>query len=148
MFCAVYRTRHLGERRDREAIRRDRNIGNLMYGVRVYDAKPAWRVMMAQLIGDDGERYVVPMLDHARLLRIRGDGFLLGGQEVVPTSRGRKNIKTVRYPQAWWCVPIAPADIALASAPAGAGDENEQRVDDSKTFAIRAFCAGLDRAHA
>ena len=96
----------MGVRREREAIRSDRSIGDLMFGVRIFDAKPRWRVMMAQLLAADGVRYVVPMLDHAALLRIRGSGLLIGGQEVIPLSRARKNIPTARYRQAWWCVPI------------------------------------------
>ena len=48
----------------------------------------------------------MPMLDQARLLRIRGNGLLIGGVEVIPLSRGSKNIKTARYQQTWWCVPV------------------------------------------
>ena len=137
MVCAVYRTRNLGERRDREAIRRDRNIGDLIYGVRVYDPQPQWRVMKAQLIGPDGVNYVVPMLDQARLLRVRGNGLLIGGREIIVLSRGAKNIKSAQYSQAWWCVPLELVSDAAAAAGAGAGKVREQLVAQLKTDASR-----------
>ena len=113
-----------------------------MFGVRVYDAKPQWRVMMAQLLAADGERYVLPMLDHARLLRVRGQGLLIGGQEVIPLSRGRKNIRTARYAQAWWCLPIALGSQAQVSrTPAGATPTS---VDELQNHEKRVFRASAN----
>ena len=66
--------------------------------------------MAASLIGADGERYVIPVLDRARVVELRGPGFLIAGDEIIPISRGAKNIRSERYRQTWWCVPIALDD--------------------------------------
>jgi hypothetical protein len=59
-----------------------------------------------QLVCEDGETYVLPVLDGARVLVVEGDGLLTTGIEVIVLSRGIKNIKSIRYPQTWWCVKV------------------------------------------
>jgi hypothetical protein len=61
--------------------------------------------MTAALVVTGGERYIFPMLDRVRLVKIRGDGLLISGFEIMPLSRGIKNIKADYFLQTWWCVP-------------------------------------------
>lgn len=72
------------------------------------------------LLGADAERYVIPVLDHARVLRIRGKGMLITGIEVQPRGRALKNIKVDRYRQTWWCLPAVPRGGPLLSFSASA----------------------------
>ena len=69
--------------------------------------------MVAMLLATDGESYVLPVLDHARVVRIRGRGALIAGTEVIPLGRGIKNIKAERYRQTWWCIPALPEAVRL-----------------------------------
>lgn len=110
VFCAVYRLRHLGQELERDVVRHNRALGELVYTERLHDPRPGRSVMAAMLLGADGESYVVPVLDQARVLRIRGKGVLIAGIEVVPRGRGAKIIKADRFRQTWWCVPAAPRD--------------------------------------
>ncbi|MDM0042171.1 hypothetical protein QTI05_24245 [Variovorax sp. J22R193] len=107
MLVDVYRVRYRGVKQERERIRKDKHRGELSYLTRLWDPRPGRSVMKAVLLGADGERYVLPVLDHARVVEVRGEGLLITGMEVIPTSRGIKNIKSDRYPQTWWCVKVS-----------------------------------------
>ena len=87
--------------------------------------------MKASLLAADGERYVVPVLDHARVVRINSDGILITGMEVIPRGAGMKNIKADYYPQTWWCIPVPSHPLPLAD------DLSEWRSAASKEWAER-----------
>lgn len=111
MFCTVYLLRRKGEKLPTQAIRQVPYRGEFRYQLRLIGKIPQWNVMKATLLGADGARYVVPVLDKARIVKIQGDGMLITGTEVVPTSRGVKNIKADYYRQSWYCVPeVRPFD--------------------------------------
>jgi hypothetical protein len=57
---------------------------------------------MAVLLGSNGETYMLPVLDKARLLAMNDRGVLLTGIECYP-PRGAKG-RGAMYPQTWWCV--------------------------------------------
>ena len=116
MYCAVYRLRHRGERLEREAIRGSRSLGEPVFTERVHDPRPGRSLMVAMLLATDGESYVLPVLDHARVFRTRGRGTLIAGTEVIPLGRGIKNIRAERYRQTWWCIPALPEAVRLLLA--------------------------------
>ena len=122
MFCTVYQVRSQGFKREREAIRLSGRSGDLSFDCGLWDPRPARQVMRATLVDTDGERYLLPVLDRARLVKIRGSGLLITGIEVIPRGIGMKNIKADHYPQTWWCVPMpqvahpAPADTGSDAA--------------------------------
>ena len=70
---------------------------------------------IAVLLGPDGVRYVVPLLDKVRLLVINERGALLSGYEIIP-PRGSKGNGTM-YPQTWWCV-LRGGPLVTQPAPA------------------------------
>lgn len=80
-------------------------LGDLVFTERLHDPRPGRSIMLAMLLKEDGESYVIPALDQARVLRIRGKGVLITGLEVQPHGRGMKNIKADRFRQTWWCLP-------------------------------------------
>jgi len=61
--------------------------------------------MLAMLLADDRERYVIPALDRAHVTEVDA-GLFIDGIEVNPRGRGSKNIKSDDYPQRWFCRPI------------------------------------------
>jgi len=105
MFCAVYRLRAQGHKLEREVVQRCPSHGDLVFRERLHDPRPGRSVMMAMLLAADGESYVIPVLDRARVTQIRGKGVLIAGTEVQPRGRSMKNIQADRYRQTWWCVP-------------------------------------------
>lgn len=105
VFCAVYFSRSQGLERPKASIRASAALGDLRFDVGLWDERP-WRVVMrASLLQPDGESYVLPVLDKARLVRVDRGGVLIEGTEVVPRGIGMKNIRADHYPQAWYCVP-------------------------------------------
>jgi hypothetical protein len=103
----VFRTRHQGDKLpSTEAVKHGRRVGELRYFERVYDPRPGRSLMIATLTAPDGETYILPVLDRARVRRIDG-GILISGMEVVPRGIGMKNVKSDSYPQTWWCRPLA-----------------------------------------
>ncbi|MNQ56193.1 hypothetical protein D3C85_703090 [compost metagenome] len=103
----VFRTRFEGGKlQSVEAIKHTRRVGNLTYMERVYDPRPGRSIYLATLTQPDGETYVIPALDRARLRKIQG-GILISGIEVKPRGIGSKNIKSDDYPQTWFCRPVA-----------------------------------------
>lgn len=69
---------------------------------------------IAVLLGADGERYVVPLLDKVKLLAVNDRGLLLTGIEVHP-PRGSKGSGPV-YPQTWWCVLCGEPTVSQGSS--------------------------------
>jgi hypothetical protein len=109
VLCTAYRLRHKGHKLDPDAIRRSGCVGELTYRQRLIAKTPEWHVMTAALVIPGSETYVFPVLDRARLLKIRGNGLLITGVEIIPLSRGIKNIKADYFQQTWWCVPYVYA---------------------------------------
>ncbi|GER13364.1 hypothetical protein [Variovorax boronicumulans] len=103
----MFRARFEGEKLpSAEAAKHTRAVGDLVYMERVPGPAPGRGIWAAMLLRDDGETYIIPVLDRAHLRRTRG-GILISGMEVVPRGRGMKNIKSDDYPQTWWCRPVA-----------------------------------------
>ncbi|VWX58907.1 conserved hypothetical protein [Burkholderiales bacterium 8X] len=95
MFAIVYRCRKEGRLLDRQSIQADPVRGDLQV-----HRKGMKRV--AVLLGADGERYMLPLLDKVKLLAMNERGVLLSGNELHP-PRGAKGSGPM-YPQTWWCV--------------------------------------------
>jgi hypothetical protein len=109
----VFRTRFEGNKlRSEEAVKHTRALGDLVYTERVPGIQPGRGIWIAMLLRDDGESYAIPVLDRAEIRKIRG-GILIRGAEVVPRGRGMKNIRSDRYPQTWWCRPVAISNSAF-----------------------------------
>lgn len=119
VFYEVFRTRHEGAKLpSAEAVKHTRRVGDLTYMERIFDPRPGRSIFLASLLQPDGETYVIPPLDRARLRRIKG-GILISGVEVVARGIGMKRIKSDDYPQTWFCRPIA--------IPRGGFDDDEDR---------------------
>jgi hypothetical protein len=103
----VFRTRFEGGKlQSVEAIKHTRRVGELTYTERIYDPRPSRSIYLATLLQPDGETYVIPALDQARLRKIQR-GILISGIEVIPRGIGSKNIKSDNHPQTWFCRPVA-----------------------------------------
>jgi hypothetical protein len=96
MFAIVYRCRREGVRLEPAAIQAESARGELRVQRRGFNNR------MAVLLGLDGETYVLPVLDKARLLAMNDRGMLLTGIECYP-PRGAKG-RAPMYLQTWWCV--------------------------------------------
>lgn len=57
------------------------------------------QVITATLVCDKTWPAVLPVLDHMRLTRLRGDQFILMGFEEVDLRRRQVGV----FPQSWWC---------------------------------------------
>lgn len=121
MYCEVYRYFFEGtELPTKEAVKYTRTLGELVYTERIYDPRPGRSLMLAMLLAEDRERYLIPALDRARITRVRG-GLFIEGMEINPRGRGSKNIKSDNFPQRWFCRPTQrppPADAKAARAEA------------------------------
>ena len=107
VFYEVFRTRHEGVKlQSVEAVKHTRRVGDLAYLERIHDPRPGRSIWIASLLQPDGETYVIPPLDRARLRRFYR-GILISGIEIVARGRGSKNIKSDDYPQTWFCRPVA-----------------------------------------
>lgn len=110
----VFRTRFEGcKLPSKEAVKHTRVIGDLVYTERVPGPQPGRGIWAAMLLRDDGESYIIPVLDRAQIRKIRG-GILISGTEVIPRGRSMKNIPSDRYPQTWWCRPVALTNSGFA----------------------------------
>lgn len=121
MYCEVFRYRSQGiELPTKEAVKATRVCGDLVYRERIYDPRPGRSLMLAMLLADDRERYVIPALDRAQVTEVDA-GLFIDGIEVNPRGRGSKNIKSDDYPQRWFCRPIPQRPIRQPhdSKPAG-----------------------------
>lgn len=123
----VFRTRHEGRKLPSEqAIKHTHRIGELFYRHRVWDPRPGRSIMIAMLLQPDGETYVIPPLDRARVREIRG-GTLISGVEVIARGHGSKNIKSDDYPQTWYCRPVRVTASAFEGDPSPFGNPAEAR---------------------
>ena len=117
MYCEVFRYLFEGqELATKEAVKHTRRVGELVYMARIHDPRPGRSLMIAMLLADDHESYVIPLLNRACLTEVRG-GFVIKGIEIHARGRAMKNIKTFNYPQRWFCRPVprpAAADPAAA----------------------------------
>jgi hypothetical protein len=88
----------------------------LLYVPRIHDPRPGHSLMIAMLLADDQESYVIPLLNRASTLEVRG-GLFIEGAEIHPRGRALKNIKADTYPQRCFCRPAprpAPPDAKAA----------------------------------
>jgi len=106
VYCEVFRYLLEGqELSTKEAVRLTRRTGQLVYIPRLYDPRPGRSLMIAMLLAEDRDSYVIPLLNRACVLQVRG-GLLIEGTEIAPRGRAVKNIKADIYPQRWFCRPI------------------------------------------
>jgi hypothetical protein len=97
VLAKVYLLRHKGVPIDPARVRRSPpHRGDLALRVRLQDHRNC--VLLAQLLL--GDAYLLPPLDQARVVEIRGYWIHIEGLEVH--QRGRKG-DGQRYPQEWWC---------------------------------------------
>jgi hypothetical protein len=104
VLCAVYPLRRYGDKIHKDDLRLFRKTGELRFDYRLL--RGALKIMKAQLLTEDGATYVLPVLDHAKLVQIGASGMLISGMEVIPVGRGSKSQQSVDYPQSWYCVPL------------------------------------------
>jgi hypothetical protein len=93
VLCIAYYLRYKDQKLDANVIRRGGCVGELTDRRRVIGTRPEWHIMTAALVVPSGERNVFPVLDRARLVKIYVDGLLITSVEIIPLSRGIKNIK-------------------------------------------------------
>ncbi|CAN7741712.1 hypothetical protein ABL850_33250 [Variovorax paradoxus] len=112
MYCEVFRYLFEGQAlSSKEAVKLTRRVGELVYMPRIHDPRPGRSLMIAMLLADDQQSYVIPLLNRACMLEVRG-GFFIEGTEINPRGRALKNIQADIYPQRWFCRPVArPAPI-------------------------------------
>jgi len=104
--CEVVRYPFEGqELSTKDAARLTRRIGELVYMACIHDARPGRSLMIAMLLADYLESYVIPLLNRACILEVQG-GFCIKGTEINPRGRALKNIKADSYPQRWFCQPV------------------------------------------
>ena len=103
--------RDQGERLSVEQLRSCGTVrGRLAVFVR-RDVHRGGDVVCAMLEGDFAGQFRLPVLDHMRLTRVRGESFVLVGLEEVHQRR-----TSDVFPQAWWCRVVCEAtgESALA----------------------------------
>ena len=122
MFAIVYRCRREGHLLDRDVIAADPARGELRLHRRGLKSR------LAKLLGPDGERYVIPVLDRVRVLAINDKGILLAGMEVHP-PRGSKGAGPI-YPQTWWCVLKGGPEFVPASPAVSRAREREHQAHE------------------
>lgn len=103
MKAKVWRLFHEGQPVDRNKLRASRPAeGELVVRLRVTGRHERLDIHLAALLGaDDG--YLLPVLDHARLVEMRGAWMRLAGIEVIPLNRSLKSQQADRHHQEWWC---------------------------------------------
>jgi hypothetical protein len=117
VFAIVYRCRREGQLLHRDDIEAEPAHGELQ----VF-RKGMKRV--AVLLGRDGESYVIPLLDKAKLLAVDDRGLLLTGVEIYPT-RGGKGTGPM-FVQTWWCE-LNPKPRSTVANPAEARRRERER---------------------
>jgi hypothetical protein len=94
---SVYRLFHHGVAVDRQLLRECQPaVGDLELRLRMLGRVPGRNVYLAVLRARDS--YVIPPLDHARVVQLSGRWLLIEGEEVVMQRSCER-----RHPQAWWC---------------------------------------------
>ncbi|MGK6308340.1 hypothetical protein [Variovorax sp. DT-64] len=117
MFAIVYRCRREGQLLHRDDIEAEPAHGELQ----VF-RKGMKRV--AVLLGRDGESYVIPLLDKAKLLALDDRGLLLTGVEIYPTRSGKGT--GPMFVQTWWCE-LNPKTRSTVANPAEARRRERER---------------------
>lgn len=103
MLAVVYRMMDRGNRLDRAAaLARPPARGELLLRARLTNRGPGWDVYLATLLTREYS-YVIPPLDKAQVIAIRGRWLQLGGVEVFPHSRNPKRLGASTFEQEWWC---------------------------------------------
>jgi len=106
VYCEVFRYLFEGQALStKEAVRLTRRTGELVYIPRLHDPRRGRSLMIAMLLAENGNSYVIPLLNRACVVEVRS-GLLIEGTEINPRGRAVKNIKTDTYPQRWFCRPI------------------------------------------
>ena len=111
MLVDVTRMRNHGERLSIAQLKTTAVVrGHLGVFVR-RDLHRGCDVVCAMLEGDLAGQFRLPVLDHMRLTRMRGESFVLVGFEEVHQRR-----TSDVFPQAWWCRVVCEAtgESALA----------------------------------
>ena len=111
MLVDVTRMRNHGERLSVAQLKATAPVrGHLGVFVR-RDLHRGCDVVCALLEGDSAGQFRLPVLDHMRLTRMRGESFVLVGFEEVQQRR-----TSDVFPQAWWCRVVCEAigESALA----------------------------------
>jgi hypothetical protein len=94
---SVYRLFRHGVAVDRQLLRECQPaVGDLELRLRMLGRVPGRNVYLAVLRARDS--YVIPPLDHARVVQLSGRWLLIEGEEVVMQRSCER-----RHPQAWWC---------------------------------------------
>ncbi|RYF29947.1 MAG: hypothetical protein EOO23_06255 [Comamonadaceae bacterium] len=102
MHASVFRLLHQGRAIDRDKLRASHPArGELHLRLRVNGREPQWDILLATL--EVGGRYVIPCLDRARVVEIRGRWMHLHGVEVNPRGNSPKRLVSDNYRQEWWC---------------------------------------------
>ena len=96
MFATVYRCRREGALLDPISAEANPARGDLQVHRRGFNTR------IAKLLAQDGETYVLPVLDKVKILTINDQGLLIAGLEMYP-PRGSKGSGAV-FKQTWWCV--------------------------------------------
>jgi hypothetical protein len=95
--ASVYRLFHHGVAVDRQQLRQCQPaVGDLELRLRMLGRVPRWNVYLAALRA--GDSYLIPPVDHARVVQLSGRWLLIEGEEVV-MQRSQER----RHTQAWWC---------------------------------------------
>lgn len=95
--ASVYRLLRHGVAVDRQLLRQgEPAVGDLELRLRMLGRVPRWNVYLAALRA--GDSYVIPPLDHARVVQLAGRWLLIEGEEVVMERSHER-----RHAQAWWC---------------------------------------------
>ncbi len=103
MQARIFRLFQDGEPVDLDWLRESRGVrGELRLRVRLSGREAARDIHVASLEDETG-RYIVPCLDQAKIVEIRGPWLCLVGVEIQPVNRGRKRVLANRFQQTWWC---------------------------------------------
>lgn len=98
MLVDVVELRHKGQKLPRDYVRLSTPVrGDLSIGTRIGDSAGEL-VPFAFLSEVDSTRTVLPGLDYAVCMPMRGDHFLVRGRQEFVDRKVRRE-----YPQAWWC---------------------------------------------
>lgn len=112
MRAQVFRLYSQGQPVDRELLLTRRPpAGDLRLRLRVTGHGRDSHIYLATL--ERGKEYVIPCLDRARVVEIRGRWLLIEGVEINPRGSSYKRLASDNYPQRWWCrVEGAAAELA------------------------------------
>lgn len=145
MYCEVFRYFFEGnELPTKEAVKYTRALGELVYTERIYDPRPGRSLMLAMLLADDRERYLIPALGRARITRVRG-GLFIEGIEINPRGRGSARRRpTRRCNSTFSSHPLTIHNMPTRPRIYLAGPDVFRRDAAQHFAALKAACARLD----